>query len=54
MQFSLTGILVGALAGLVVTAVVTMIWPKEKLRWLRPLVAPGLGVLVAYMLMRLV
>lgn len=54
MQFSLTGMIVGALAGLVVTAVATMVWPKDKLRWLRPLAAPGLGLLVAYMLMRLV
>lgn len=51
-MFSITGIIVGALAGLVVTAIVTMVWPKAKLRWLRPLAAPLLGVIVAYVLMR--
>ncbi len=49
---NITGIIVGLLAGLVVTAVATMVWPKGKLRWLRPMVTPILGVLVAYVLMR--
>jgi len=49
-----TALILGALAGLLVTIIVTLAWPKNKARLARPLVAPLLGVLVAYMLMRLV
>lgn len=50
----LVGIIVGALAGLVVTVVVTMLWPHGFARWARSLVAAGLGVGVAYGLMVLI
>lgn len=53
-MFSIVGIIVGALAGLLVTIIVTMLWPHGKLRWARSLVAAGLGVGVAYVLMRLI
>ncbi|HWI53830.1 MAG TPA: hypothetical protein VNT01_16960 [Symbiobacteriaceae bacterium] len=53
-MYSVLGIIVGALAGLVVTVVVTMLWPHGKARWARSLVAAGLGVGVAYLLMRLI
>lgn len=49
---STAGMIVGALAGLVITVIVTMLWPRTKLRWLRPLAAPGLGLLVAYLIMQ--
>lgn len=54
MELSLTGIILGSIAGLVVTTVVTMIWPKNSLRLLRPLAAAVLGVAAAYLIMRLV
>jgi hypothetical protein len=44
----------GALAGLLVTVVVTLVWPKNKLRWLRPLLSAGLGFAVAYLIMQMV
>lgn len=51
-MFSLVGIIAGALAGLVVTVIVTMLWPKGVARWARSFMAAGLGVGVAYLLMR--
>lgn len=54
MTYSITGLLIGFLAGAVVTAVVAFVWPRDKLRWARPLVAAGFGAGVAFMLMRLV
>ncbi|HWI61888.1 MAG TPA: hypothetical protein VNT75_08630 [Symbiobacteriaceae bacterium] len=53
-MYSLVGIIVGALAGLVVTVAVTMLWPRGVARWARSLVAAGLGVGVAYVLMLLI
>jgi hypothetical protein len=53
-MFTLTGIIAGALAGLMVTVIVTMVWPHGKLRWARPLAAAGLGFGVALLLMRLI
>lgn len=53
-MFTPTGIIVGALAGLMVTAIATMLWPHGKLRWARPLASAALGFGVAYLLMRLI
>lgn len=50
-QFTTTGIIAGALGGLLVTVLVTMLWPKKTLRFLRPIAAAGLGVGAAYLLM---
>jgi hypothetical protein len=50
---SLPHIIFGATAGLVVTIMVTVAWPRQKLRFLRPLAAAGLGLATAYALMRL-
>lgn len=51
MPENLTALLTGALAGLLVTVVVTLVWPNGKLRWARPLVAAGLGFGAAYLIM---
>jgi multisubunit Na+/H+ antiporter MnhB subunit len=51
-QIGLTGLIVGALAGLLVTMLLTVLWPKGKLRLLRPVVSAGLGALVAYLIIR--
>lgn len=48
-----TGLIIGLLAGLLVTAGVTMAWPKKS-RWAGPLVGPILGVGVALLLMWLI
>jgi hypothetical protein len=53
-MFTPTGIIAGALTGLLVTVIVTMVWPHGKLRWARPLAAASLGFGVAYLLMRLI
>jgi fructose-specific phosphotransferase system IIC component len=53
-MYSLASILVGALAGLLFTVVMTILWPKGKLRALKVFVGPVLGVLVAYLVMTLV
>lgn len=42
----------GAVTGLIVTVAVTLMWPRDKMRWLRPLAAPVIGILIAYALMR--
>ena len=44
----MVNIVVGALAGLVATVLVTLIWPHGKLRWARPLVSALVGVGAAY------
>lgn len=49
----MTALLAGALAGLLVTVLVTLVWPHGKLRWARPLVGAGLGVGVAYLVIQL-
>jgi hypothetical protein len=51
--YTRTGIIVGAVAGLAVTAVVTALLPR-KMAGARPLVGALLGVGVAYLLMRLI
>lgn len=51
-MYSTTGIIAGALAGLMVTVIVTYLWPHGKARWARSVVAAGLGVGIAYLLMR--
>lgn len=48
------GIIVGAATGLAVTTIVTLVWPKKVLPWLRPPVAALVGVGVAYVVMLLV
>ncbi len=50
-MISVTSMIIGALAGLVVTTAITLVWPKDRLRWARPLVSAGLGVAVAYLVM---
>lgn len=44
-------LVVGILAGFLVTVIVTLLWPKGGARWLRPLAAAGLGILVAYLVL---
>lgn len=51
MPENLTALLTGALAGLLVTVIVTLVWPSGRLRWARPLVAAALGFGVAYLVM---
>lgn len=46
-------IIIGALVGLLVTVAVTMLWPRKQAVVVRVLVAPLLGVGVAYLLMRI-
>ena len=53
-MYSVMGIIVGAIVGLVVTVGVTLLWPKGFARFLRPIAAAGLGVGVAYVLMRVI
>lgn len=52
MAGSTTGLIIGILAGLLITVVVTAVWPKGKLRWARPLLSAGLGFLAAYLIIR--
>lgn len=42
---------IGAFAGLVVTVLITALWPRKANRWLRMAVAPLAGVLLAYLVM---
>lgn len=48
---NVVGIIIGALAGGVLTAMITVMWPKGKLRWLRPFAAAGIGLAAAYFIM---
>ena len=45
------GIIIGVLAGGVLTAMITVMWPKGTLRWLRPFAAAGIGLAAAYFIM---
>jgi fructose-specific phosphotransferase system IIC component len=47
-MYSTLNIIVGALAGLLLTVVVTILWPHGKAGALKVFVGPLLGVLVAY------
>lgn len=47
MQYTWLGLIFGLIAGLLVTVVMTMMWPRDKARFLRPLVTPIVGVAVA-------
>jgi hypothetical protein len=50
-RLPILSMLVGALAGLGVTVLVTLLWPKDRFRLLRPLVAAGLGIGVTYLVL---
>jgi fructose-specific phosphotransferase system IIC component len=39
-------LLIGILAGLTVTVIATLLWPRDRGRFLRPLVTPLLGCAV--------
>lgn len=47
MQYTWLGLIFGLVAGLLVTVVMTMMWPRDKARFLRPLITPIVGVAVA-------
>ncbi|HLO04091.1 MAG TPA: hypothetical protein VK191_13355 [Symbiobacteriaceae bacterium] len=51
MPYTTLGLIFGILGGLLVTVVMTMVWPKDKARFLRPLVTPIVGVAVALLAM---
>jgi hypothetical protein len=51
MNKDLTGIIVGVLAGLLFTVLITYLWPRNTLRWLRPIASAGVGFLIAWGLM---
>lgn len=53
-MYSPLGIIVGASVGLLVTIGVTLLWPKNRVRFLRALTAAAVGFGVAYLLMRLI
>ncbi|MGE5673287.1 MAG: hypothetical protein ACM3XM_05320 [Mycobacterium leprae] len=44
--------LIGAIGGLVATVLLVLVWPRNRMKWARPLLPPVVGVLVAYLLMR--
>lgn len=46
MQISALGLIIGLIVGLVVTVAGTLLWPKNKLRFLRGVVPALVGVLV--------
>lgn len=48
---SIGSIIVGALAGLVVTVLVTYLWPRGKNRHLGAIVGALLGFAIAYLVM---
>lgn len=51
MQYTTLGLVFGILGGLLVTVIMTMVWPKNKARFLRPLVTPIVGVAIALLAM---
>lgn len=51
MQYTTLGLVFGILGGLLVTVLMTMLWPRDKARVLRPLVTPIVGVAVALLAM---
>jgi fructose-specific phosphotransferase system IIC component len=53
-SFTLLGIIAGALTGLLVTILVTTLWPRGRLRWVRPIIAPLLGAGIALLVMYLI
>lgn len=54
MTFTIPGLIIGILAGGLVTGLIAFVWPVKSLRWLRPLAASALGVGVALLIMLLV
>jgi len=54
MTITIPGLMLGILAGLVVTALIAYLWPRGKFRLIRPLASAGLGLGAAYLIMTLI
>jgi hypothetical protein len=46
-------VLMGAIGGLLATVLLVLLWPRNRMKWARPLLPPVAGVIVAYILMRI-
>lgn len=51
MKYTTLGLIFGILGGLLVTVLMTMMWPRDKARILRPLIPPIVGVGIALLAM---